>query len=155
MRKLIAFNFITLDGFFEGPNKEIDWHNVDEEFNEFAIEQLNSVDEILFGKITYELMANYWPTEHAVKDDPVVANKMNSSNKFVFSKTLKKAEWNNTKLIHDNIENEIVNLKNKDGKDIIILGSGNLISNLMKPGLIDEFRLMINPVIIGSGKTLF
>ena len=116
MRKIIFQNMITLDGYFEGPNREIDWHNVDDEFNQFAIEFLNSVDTFIFGRVTYELMAGYWPTEHAVTDDPIVAGKMNSLQKIVVSKTLQKVEWNNTKLIKDNIEAEIRKLKESAGQ---------------------------------------
>jgi dihydrofolate reductase len=79
---------VALDGFFEGPNKEIDWHNVDEEFNEYAIDLLNSVDILLFGRVTYELMASYWPTPSATTNDPIFAEKMNSLPKIVFSTTL-------------------------------------------------------------------
>lgn len=155
MRKIFLFNMVTLDGFFEGPNHDISWHNVDEEFNQFAIEQLDNTDLLLFGRITYELMASYWPTEHAKNDDPAVAGKMNAAQKIVFSKTLKKADWNNTKLIKGNISEEVSALKQKPGKDIAIFGSADLASTFIQHGLIDEYRLMINPVLIGSGKQLF
>ncbi len=155
MKKLIIFNMITLDGFFEGVNKEIDWHNVDEEFNEFAIKQLDSVEAILFGRITYELMASYWPAQQAKEDDPIIAEKMNSKQKYVFSKSLKNAEWENTKLISNNIEKEINELKNQAKKDLIIFGSGNLSTNLLNLNLVDEIRLIINPVILGKGHLLF
>ncbi len=85
MRKVVLFMMVSLDGFFERPNGELDWHNVDEEFNEFANEQLNSVDVLLFGRRTYELMANYWPTASAMRDDPIIAEEMNAMPKIVFS----------------------------------------------------------------------
>ena len=91
MRKLFSFNMVTLDGYFEGPNHEIDWHNVDGEFNEFAIEQTGAVDMLLFGRVTYQLMASYWPTPDAIKNDPIVADLMNRLPKIVFSRTLEKA----------------------------------------------------------------
>ncbi len=97
MRKVILANLVSVDGYFEGPNRELDWHNVDAEFNEPAEESLNSADILLFGRITYQLMASYWPTEEAIKNDLIIAKKMNGSAKIVFSKTLKKAEWENTK----------------------------------------------------------
>ena len=100
-------------------------------------------------------MANYWQTSGAVTDDPIVAGLMNSKPKIVFSKTLKNAEWNNTKLVKDNIDEEILKLKGQKGKDIIILGSGSIVSALAKKGLIDEYRIMINPVILGAGNPLF
>ena len=103
MRKVIVFMMTTLDGFFAGPNGEIDWHVVDEEFNEFANDQLNSVDVLLFGRVTYELMASYWPTASATTDDPIIADKMNTLPKIVFSGTLEKVEWHNTRLVKENI----------------------------------------------------
>jgi dihydrofolate reductase len=155
MRKLIFFMLTTLDGFYEGPNKEIDWHNVDEEFNEFAIEQLNSVDVLLFGRVTYELMASYWPTPAATTNDPIVADKMNSLPKIVFSKTLSSVEWQNTRLVKENIAEEISKLKQQPGKDLIIFGSSDLAATLIQHGLIDEYRIMVNPVVLGNGKSLF
>ena len=89
---------VTVDGYFAGPNGEIDWHQVDAEFNDFAIHQLNSADLLLFGRVTYQLMADYWPTPMAIKDDAIIAKKMNTINKLVFSKTLETAEWENTRL---------------------------------------------------------
>lgn len=155
MRKVIIFNMVTLDGYFEGPNKEIDWHVVDEEFNEFAIEQLNSVDVLLFGRVTYELMAGYWPTPDATTNDPVVAGKMNSIPKIVFSKTLNKVEWQNTRLVKENFAEEIRKLKQQPGKDMIIFGSSDLAVTFIGQRLIDEYRIMVNPVILGNGKPLF
>lgn len=155
MRKLFAFNMVTLDGFFEGPNQDISWHHVDEEFNQFAIEQTNSVDAILFGRKTYELMTSYWPTEAAIKDDPAIAGLMNSVPKIVFSRTLQRAEWNNSRLIKDNIAEEILELKRQPGKEIAVFGSADLLSTLILMDLIDEHRIMVNPVVLGSGTPLF
>ncbi len=155
MRKVIVFMMVTLDGFFEGPNGEIDWHVVDEEFNEFAINQLNSVDVLLFGRVTYELMASYWPTPAATANDPIVADKMNSLSKIVFSKTLEKVEWQNTRLVKENVAEEIAKLKQQPGKDLIIFGSSDLAVTFIQDGLLDEFRIMVNPVVLGNGKPLF
>jgi uncharacterized protein YndB with AHSA1/START domain/dihydrofolate reductase len=155
------FNLVTLDGFFEGPNREIDWHNVtsgpgmEAEFNEYAVEMLNSVDVLLFGRVTYELMASYWPAPDAVKNDPLVAERMNNLPKIVFSRTLDKVEWHNTRLVKDNIEEEIKKMKKEPGKDMVILGSGSIVSELALHGLIDEYRIMLNPVVLGRGKPLF
>jgi dihydrofolate reductase len=154
MRAVIMFNLITVDGFFEGANKEIDWHNVDAEFNEFAIDQLDSLDVLLFGRVTYELMASYWPTAEAIKNDPIVAEKMNSKSKIVFSKTLDKADWSNTRLVKENIGEEITRLKAQPGKDLAIFGSSDLSVDLTQMGLIDEYRIMMNPVILGEGKRI-
>ncbi len=155
MRKVIFFMLTTLDGFYEGPNREIDWHNVDEEFNEFAIEQLNTIDTLLFGRVTYQLMASYWPTPEAIKNDPIVAGKMNNTPKIVFSRTLSTAEWQNTRLVKENVAQEIAKLKQQPGKDIAIFGSSDLATSFIQPGLIDEYRIMVNPVVLGSGKPLF
>jgi dihydrofolate reductase len=155
MRKLYLFDMITLDGFFEGPNREIEWHNVDEEFNDFAIEQLGSTDILLFGRVTYELMAGYWPTATAIKNDPTIAGRMNSISKIVFSKTLQQADWHNTRLIRENPAGEISILKQQPGKDIAIFGSAELATGLRELDLIDEYRIMVNPVVLGSGKPLF
>lgn len=145
---------ITVDGFFEGPNREIDWHNVDNEFNDIAIAFLNSIDLLIFGRITYELMAGYWPTPSAITDDPVVAEKMNSLPKIVISKTLKTADWNNTELLNEYNKEEIFKLKNQTGKNIAIFGSSDLALNFLQDNLIDELRVFINPVLISKGKTL-
>jgi len=155
MRKLILFNMVTVEGFYEGPNGDINWHNVDEEFNEFAIEQLDSVSVILFGRVTYEMMASYWPTPAALSDDPAVAGKMNSMPKIVFSTSLSSADWQNTRLIKENIAEELKQLKQQPGKDLIIFGSGKLAASLTQLGLIDEYRIIIAPVAIGTGNPLF
>jgi len=155
MRKVFLFMMISLDGFFEGENHDLSWHNVDAEFNEFAISQTNNVNTLLFGRRTYELMADWWPSEHAMTTDPIVAKQMNVKPKMVFSRTLNKADWSNTKLVKDNAASEVKKLKNQPGKDIGIYGSNNLCVSLMKDGLVDEFRIMVNPVVIGSGTPLF
>lgn len=154
MRKVFTFNMITLDGFFEGPNEEIDWHNADnQEFNEFAIEQLGSVDTLLFGRKTYQMMASYWPTDIAIQSDPIIANLMNGVSKVVFSRTLEAVDWNNTRLIRENALQESRLLKKQPGKDIALFGSAELISTIMD--VIDEHRVMINPILLGAGKPLF
>src|SRR5215813_2951666 len=107
MRNLFLFMMVSLDGFFEGPDHSIDWHNVDEEFNEFAARQLDEVDTLVFGRVTYEGMASYWPTVSAIEDDPVIAGKMNSLPKIVFSRTLEMANWENSRLVKENIEGEV------------------------------------------------
>lgn len=144
---------IALDGFFEGPKRELDWHNVDSEFNEFADRQLSTVDTLLFGRVTYQMMASFWPT--ATESDPIIANKMNSLAKLVFSRTLSTVDWNNSRLIKGNIAEEVSKLKNQPGKDIAILGSAAILSALMEANLIDEHRLMIAPIILGAGNPLF
>ncbi len=155
MRRVLFFMMITVDGYYAGPDGGIDWHNVDGEFNDFAIAQLNEVDTLLFGRETYELMASYWPTRDAVQDDPVVAGKMNSLPKIVFSTTLGDVTWQNTRLIRDNVAAEVKRLKQQEGQDLLILGSSKLASTFIDQGLLDEARLMVNPVALGRGKSLF
>ena len=154
MRKVFLFNMTTLDGFFEGPNQDISWHNVDDEFNEFAIDQLNEIGTLLFGRVTYQGMESYWPTESAIKDDPIVAGLMNSLPKIVFSTTLDKAEWNNSRLVKENVVEEVLKLKGQPGKDIAIFGSSDLAVTLAGQGLIDEYRIIVNPVFLGGGTPL-
>jgi len=149
------FNMVSLDGFFEAPGRDISWHSVDAEFNTFAIEQLNKVDTIIFGRITYELMENYWPTAAAEKDDPEVALLMNASKKIVCSTTMKEAHWSNTRLIGRDVEAELDRLKSGKGKDLIIFGSGVLCASLSKAGMIDEYRIMVSPIVLAGGTQLF
>ncbi|MFZ0895129.1 MAG: dihydrofolate reductase family protein, partial [Candidatus Nitrosopolaris sp.] len=159
MRKVILSNMVTLDGFFEGPNKELDWHIVDEEFNEYAIDLLSNVDAILFGRLTYQLMADYWPAAatnpSTSKSDLEIADKMNNLPKIIFSKTLQRVEWNNSRLVKENIAEEILKMKQQPGKDMVIFGSGSIVSSFMQLGLIDEYRIIVNPVVLGNGKPLF
>jgi dihydrofolate reductase len=151
MRKLFVSNLMSLDGFFEGPNHEFNWFTPDEEFFDYAREMLRSVDTILFGRRTYEHMAGYWPS--AARDE--IADRMNSLPKVVVSSTLQKVEWNNSALIHGNIADEISKLKEKPGKGIVILGSAMLASFLLQEGLIDEYRVIVAPLLLGRGNSLF
>ena len=155
MRKIFLFMLVTLDGYYEGPNGDISWHNVDEEFNEFAVQQTSEVDTLLFGRKTYEVMASYWPTEAAISDDPAIAGLMNSLPKIVISTTLDAADWHNSRLVKENVAEEISKLKQGPGKEIAIFGSSDLAVSLAEMGLVDEYRIMVNPVILGEGKPLF
>jgi len=154
MRKVIFFNLTSLDGYFEGPDRDINWHNVDDEFNEFAIQQTGEFGAFLFGRVTYELMTGYWPTEDAKRDDPIIAGLMNSLPKIVFSKTLKKVEWENTRLVNDKFVEVVTKLKHDSGKDIAVFGSSDLAVTLIEHGLIDELRIMVNPIVLGEGKPI-
>ena len=154
MRKIIFQMMVSLDGYFEGPHKELDWHRVDGEFNDYASDLLDSVDTLLFGRVTYELMAGYWPTPSALTNDPVIAAKMNSWPKVVFSRTLAAATWTNTRLIRDHAAEEIARLKQQPGRDMAIFGSSDLTVSLVPYGLVDEYRIFINPVVLGGGKPL-
>ena len=155
MRKVIVSNYVTLDGFFAGPKGEIDWFVWDEETANYSRELINSIDTIVFGRLTYELMASYWPVASPATEDPVIINAMNNLPKIVFSKTLKKLYWNNSRLAKGNIADEISTLKQQPGKDVVIYGSGSIVSSLTQLRLIDEYRIFVNPVVLGSGKPLF
>ena len=155
MRKLTVFNLMTLDGYIAGQGGDISWHNVDEEFQELANAASNSGNTLLFGRVTYELMASYWPTPEAISTDPIVAAGMNKSEKIVFSRTLHKTDWNNTRLVKDDMLAEVRSLKQGTGKDLTVLGSGSIVAQLAEEGLIDEYQVLLNPVIIGKGKTMF
>ena len=149
----------SLDGYIEGENHDLSWHNVDEEFNTFAALQMREADTIVMGRKTYQLMENFWPSKEGLEGDPVVAKIMNNTLKIVFSKTLEKViereQWKNVTLVKNNIVEEIKKLKQKNGKDIIVLGSNNFCVTLLENKLLDEIRVMINPVVIGKGTPLF
>jgi len=155
MRKLSVFNLVTLDGYFAGQDGDISWHNVDEEFQELANAASNSGNTLLFGRVTYELMVSYWPTPEAIKNDPIVAAGMNKAEKIVFSRTLDRVDWNNTRLVKSDMIAEIRKLKQQSGTDLTVLGSGSIVSQLAQERLIDEFQILLNPVVIGRGKTMF
>ena len=115
-----------------------------------SIDQLKSADMLLFGRVTYEGMAGYWPSAKGE-----VADRMNNIRKVVFSRTLEKASWNNTKLVKGNAAEEVAKLKEQNGKDLFIFGSANLSSTLMRHHLIDEYRLCLAPIVLGAGTPLF
>jgi dihydrofolate reductase len=158
MRKVIVSEMITLDGFFAGSDGDINWHIVDEDFHRLAVDLLSSVGTLLFGRVTYELMVGYWPTEAAETSDPAIAEKMNTLPKVVFSKTLSKVEWGewkNARLAKGDLREEIATLKQEPGKDLVLFGSGEIVSALARAGLIDEYWLFVAPVVLGSGIPLF
>jgi dihydrofolate reductase len=155
VRKLYSFMVVTLDGFYEGPDGEFDWPNVDQEFNEFGIEQLHDTDVLLFGRVTYEAMAGYWPTPAARQDDPEVAELMNGLPKVVVSTTLGAADWAETRIVGGNVTEEVAKLKQQPGKGIAMMGSPSLTVSLIGMGLVDELRVMVNPIVLGGGRSLF
>jgi dihydrofolate reductase len=155
MQKLGVFNLVSLDGYIAGEGGDISWHNVDEEFQELANEASGSGTTLLFGRVTYQLMASFWPSPEALRSDPIVAQGMNSSPKIVFSRTLREAEWSNTRLVKEDMPGEVRSLKRQTGKGLTVLGSGSVVSQLAQAGLIDEYQLLINPLALGKGKTMF
>jgi dihydrofolate reductase len=154
MGKLSVFNFITLNGFYKGPAGDISWHKHDEEGGKMSEDNLQSNNILLFGRVTYEMMAGFWPSPMAHETFPAVAEGMNNAEKIVFSKTMEKAGWKNTKLIKSNIVNEIKKMKTA-GKDMTILGSGSIVSLFAEHGLIDNYQFMLDPTAIGNGTPIF
>jgi dihydrofolate reductase len=157
MRKIKVFNSISLDGYFTDQNGDMSWaHKNDPEWNDFVAGNAQGADGLLlFGRVTYQMMASWWPSEQAIKAMRDVANAMNNMQKVVFSRTLKEATWNNTHLVKDNMIEEVRKLKHEAGNDIMIFGSGTIISQLTREGLIDEYQMVINPIVLGSGRTMF
>ncbi len=158
MRKLLVFNQLSLDGYFTDRNGDISWAHGgsdDPEWNAFVAENAKGGGQLLFGRITYDLMKSYWPTPVALKNDPVVAERMNNLPKVVFSRTLDEASWNNTTLVKGDLPAEIRRMKKEPGQDMVIMGSGSIVSQLAPEGLIDEYQFVIVPVVLGKGRTMF
>ena len=143
---------VSLDGFIEGQNAESDWQGYpfDVEMHRYFEELLNSVDVLLYGRVAYEGMITYWP--HAISDPQF--QRMNDLPKVIFSKTLDKVEWNNARLVKNNIADEISKMKQQYSKDLLLTGA-DIGSTLRQLGLIDEYWLIVRPVVLGSGKPLF
>jgi dihydrofolate reductase len=150
MRKLFWQMMVTLDGYMEGPDRELDWHVTGGEFPKYVEDMLGSIDAILLGRVTYQGFAGFWPTSTEPE-----ARQMNALPKFVFSRTLETVEWSNSRLVKGNIAEEVAALKRQPGKDLALLGSANLASTFMRLGLIDEYRIMVNPVVLGRGAPAF
>lgn len=158
MPKLSVFNHVTLDGYFTDVNNSMHWAyqaQPDEEWNAFVAENAGSGGRLVMGRVTYELMIQYWPTPMAEKNDPAVAKGMNTMQKYVFSRTLKEASWSNTAVLSGDLATEARRLKTEPGDDMVILGSGKIVAQLAAEGLIDEYQLVVNPLVLGAGRTLF
>lgn len=158
MPKLVVFNNQTLDGYFSGPNGDLGWAHAarpDPDWDAFVAGNASSEGSLLFGRVTYELMASYWQTPAAAKDSPEVAAGMNRLAKVVFSRTLEKVSWSNTKLVKGGLVEEVRAMKASPGAGITILGSGSLVTQLAPEGLIDEYQIVVHPVVLGAGRTMF
>jgi dihydrofolate reductase len=157
-RRLIMWNLVTLDGFFEGPKKwDLDWHDYvwGDELNQFGLEQVRTADALLFGRVTYEGMAAYWSTAKGATAEGATAEFMNTVPKVVFSKTLAKADWNNTRLVRQDAAAEVAKLKNASGRNLFVFGSAELSATFIRHDLFDEYRLCVVPVVLGAGTPLF
>jgi dihydrofolate reductase len=158
MRKLIVFNHVSLDGYFVDGAGDMSWAKADHqdaEWGAFVAENASGGGVLVFGRVTYELMAGFWPTTFAIENMPAVAAGMNSMPKVVFSRTLDQASWNNTTLARGDLAAEARKMKQGAGEDMVILGSGSIVSQLAQEGLIDEYHLVVNPVVLGKGRTMF
>lgn len=162
MRKIISLTHLSLDGFTSGPNDELDWISYDEELEQYAHAMHAVTDAVIWGRRTYELMAGYWLTvpgnPESTPAELAHARWLEDATKIVVSRTLDRVEWNNarnTVLIKDNIAEEINTIKQQPGKDIWFLGSPTLARTFMQLDLIDEYRISINPTVLGQGKSLF
>jgi dihydrofolate reductase len=158
MRKLASFTNVSLDGYFADAKSQMNWAHIggdDSEFQKFTEDNSKGDGVLLFGRITYEMMVSYWPTPAAQQANPIVAERMNSGQKLVFSRTLKDATWKNTRVLTGDIAAEVRKLKDAAGDGIVILGSGSVVSQLGQAGLIDEYQVVVIPVVLGSGKKLF
>lgn len=149
MRRILVSMMVSADGFIEDSNKALNAFKDDEEVSKYFEELLDSVDIIMFGRRSYELMVDYWP-----KEQGSLADKMNNKPKIVFSKTLSEVGWN-TSVISNNIAEEILKLRNEPGKDIVLYAGAETVSTFRKLGLVEEYRLAVYPVVLGKGTPLF
>ncbi|HET8573596.1 MAG TPA: dihydrofolate reductase family protein [Edaphocola sp.] len=155
MKKLILFNMLSADGYFEGPQGDIGWHRVDEEVNRFISDQLKTGDTLLFGRKTFEVMENFWPAKEAFDQDAEIAGMMGRYQKIVVSRTRESSGWENTEWIKGNVVTAVEKRKAEKGKAMFVFGSAALSGMLIQYDLIDEFRLMVHPVTVGRGRPLF
>jgi dihydrofolate reductase len=155
MRKLVLFMHVSLDGFAADANRGLGWISYDSELQQYADGIVATVGSPVYGRLTYELMAGYWPgilnNPDASENSKAHARWVDQATKIVFSRTMKKADWNNTIVINDNITEEINQLKQQPGKDLVIFGSPGLAHSFMELDLIDEYQLTLNPVLLGTG----
>jgi dihydrofolate reductase len=152
MRKLFWQMNVTVDGFMEGANRELEYtaQVADEDFERYATDMLKSIDGILLGRVTYQLFAGYWPS--ATGQD---ADRMNELPKTVFSRKLQEVKWKNSRVVKENVAEEVVRLKQQPGKDLALFGSADLASTFIRFGLIDEYRILVTPFVLGSGMPMF
>jgi dihydrofolate reductase len=156
MPRLIVFNNVTMDGYFVSADGDMSWaHKNDDEWNAFTEENATGDGALVLGRVTYDLMVSFWPTPIAAEMMPVVAERMNSLPKIVFSRTMDEASWRNTRLLKGDLVTEVRELKDGDGPDMTILGSGTIVAQLAEAGLIDEYQIIVSPVVLGAGRTMF
>jgi dihydrofolate reductase len=156
MRKLVTYTMVSLDAYFTDANGDMSWaHKKDPEWQAFVTENASGGGQLLFGRVTYDLMASFWPTPFAAQSNPIVVERMNSLPKIVFSRTLDKASWNNTTLVKGDLTTEVHKLKQEPGPNMTIMGSGSIVGQLADAGLIDEYQIVVSPLVLGNGRTPF
>ena len=156
MSKLIVFNSVSVDGYFTDTKGDMSWaHQNDPEWQEFTNQNASGDGVLLFGRVTYDMMASFWPTPQASQQFPEVAQRMNSAQKVVASRTLDKPSWQNTRLIRNDLPSEVRKLKAGNNEGIVILGSGTIVSQLAQENLIDQYQFVVVPIVLGAGRTLF
>lgn len=156
MRKLVVFNNVSLDGYFVDARGDMSWaHRHDAEWNAFTSENASGGAELVFGRVTYDMMAGFWTTAAARETLPAVAERMNGLPKVVFSRTLDEAAWRNTRLVRGDLAAATKALKEEAGPDMVVLGSGSIVAQLTDARLIDEYQVVLCPVVLGGGRTMF
>ena|ERR1041384_3436602 len=158
MRNIAVFNNITLDGFFTDTKNSMNlFHREnDDEWNRFASQNAASRrSTLLFGRKTYELMKSYWPTDEAKQRMPEVAAGMEAMEKVVFSRSLKEPGWKNVRIVNSDLVTEVRKLKEGTGDQMLIMGSGSIVSQLTQARLIDSYTMVIWPIVLGAGRTMF
>ncbi len=155
MRKVLVFNNVSLDGYIADEKGDMSWaHNQDPEWLSFTAENAKGQAEMVFGRITYEMMAGWWPTPQAMQGMPDVARAMNEAPKVVFSRTLDEATWPNTRLVKSDPVAEVRRMKAQTGPGLLVMGSGTVVSQLTDAGLVDEYQLVLHPIALGRGKKM-
>lgn len=157
MQRLAVFQNISLDGYFVDSDGQMSWAKMDNdaEFNRFTTENAKGGGTLIFGRVTYDLMVSFWTTAQAKQMFPEVAEKMNNGTKVVFSRKMDKATWTNTKLEKGDLVSTILRMKSEPGKGMVILGSGSIVAQLAPEHLVDEYQLVVNPIVLGAGRTMF
>lgn len=156
MRKLLVFNQVSLDGYIADARGDMSWARKDDaEWREYVDKNASGDSDMLFGRVTYEHMASFWPTPVAMQTMPIVAKRMNEAKKVVFSRTLDRATWQNTRLVKTDLAGTVRELKSQPGPALIVMGSGSVVSQLAQEALVDEYQMVVNPIVLGSGKSMF
>jgi dihydrofolate reductase len=156
-QRIVVFNNVSIDGWFADAQGSVGWAyaHSDPDFDAFVASNSEGGDTLLLGRVTWELMASWWPTPAALASNRVVAEQMNRMRKVVVSRTLREATWENSSLVRDDMVAAVRKLKAGPGGGIVVLGSGSVVAQLARAGLVDEYQLVVNPVVLGAGRSMF